>query len=129
MVWNIRGAVDSNPGLDHPGTKRVVPDWSVRGCARRRRLQEQAAKAKNIKSKERDQDGGRGEKRRARVNSSGTPWIGASGRKKRQGGKRKQPGLEHPGKNKQAGNRATRTGTSGGQKPWTGTSGEEASGP
>ena len=40
-----------------------------------------------------------------------------------------QPGLEHPGKNEQAGNRATRTGTSGGPRPWTGTSGEEAGSP
>ena len=44
-------------------------------------------------------------------------------------GKHKEPGLEHPGKTEQAGNRATRTGTSGGQKAWTGTSGEEASSP
>ena len=43
--------------------------------------------------------------------------------------KKGQPGLQHPGKNEQAGNRATRTGTSGGPKLWTGTPGEEASSP
>ena len=43
--------------------------------------------------------------------------------------KKGQPGLEHPGENEEAGNRADRTGTSGGPNLWTATSGEEAGSP
>ena len=66
---------------------------------------------------------------RKKPHSNGAPWTGTSGGTQRQADKRTEPGLEHPGKNVPAGNRATRTGTSGGQKPGTGTTGEEASGP
>ena len=96
------GGSGQQPGLDHPGPKQVASDWSVRGCARRRRRQEQAAKSKKIKSKERDQDGGRGEQRRGRMN-------GSEGGTRQCKGKKGQPGREHPGKNEQAGNRATGT--------------------
>ena len=46
-----------------------------------------------------------------------------------QADKSTEPGLEHPGMNVLAGSRATRTGTSGGQKPGTGAAGEEGSRP
>ena len=49
--------------------------------------------------------------------------------KQRQGDKHKEPGLEHPGETVPAGNRASRTGSSGGQKPGTGSTGDEESGP
>ena len=41
-----------------------------------------------------------------------------TGRGRRRGGRRTEPGLEHPGK------QCARTGPSGGRKPWIGTSGE-----
>ena len=47
--------------------------------------------------------------------STRASWTGASRGPKRQGGKRKESGLEHPAKKEQAGNRAHWTGTSGGQ--------------
>ena len=56
--------------------------------------------------------------------------IGPDGGTRQQWKEKKgQPGLEHPGENEQASNRATRTGTSGGPKLWTGTPREEASNP
>ena len=62
-----------------------------------------------------------------KLHSNGTPWTETSGCT--QADKHTEPGLEHPGKKTPGGNRAGRTGTSGGQKPGTGTAGEEGSGP
>ena len=56
---------------------------------------------------------------RKKPHSNGAPWTGTSGGT--QSDKHTEPGLEHPGKNVPAGNRATRTGTCGGQKLGTGT--------
>ena len=39
LDWNIRGAADQSPGLEHLGMERAAPDWNVRGCTRRRRRQ------------------------------------------------------------------------------------------
>ena len=64
---------------------------------------------------------------RKKPHSNGAPWTGTSGGT--QADMHTEPGLEHLGKNVPAGNRATRTGTSGGQMLGTGTTGEEGSGP
>ena len=63
-----------------------------------------------------------------RTETAGANCTGASGGTKWQADKHTEPRLEHPGKSLQAGNKATRTGTSVGHKPWTGASGDEASG-
>ena len=55
------------------------------------------------------------------IRGNGAPGAGASEGKKRQADTSVEPGLEIPGKQR------IRTGTSGGQKPWTGTSREGAS--
>ena len=64
---------------------------------------------------------------RKKLHSTGAPWTGTSGGT--QADKSTEPGLEQPGKNVPASNRATQTGTSGGQKPVTDASGEEGSRP
>ena len=62
------------------------------------------------------------ERRRA---ANGAHWTGTSGGARRQGDKHKEPGLDHPGKKIPAGNRVTRTGSSGGLNTGTGTTGDE----
>ena len=57
---------------------------------------------------------------RKKQHSSGAPWAGTSGGTQWQADKRTEPGLEHPGKKVPAGNRATRTGSSGGRSPGRG---------
>ena len=54
---------------------------------------------------------------RIKQQSTRAPWIGASGGPQRKEDKHQEHGLEHPRKNKEAGNRALWSGTSGGQ--WT----------
>ena len=66
---------------------------------------------------------------RKEPHSKGARWTGTSGGTQRQVDKHKEPGLGHPGKKEvPAGNRATRTGSSGGQNPETGTTRDEESG-
>ena len=101
---------DRNPGREHPGQSGAQPqEGIVQGSG-------PSATAWNIR------DG-------KKPHSNGTGLTGASGGTKWQGDNRKKPGLEHAGKEVQAGNRATRTATSGGQKPSTETSRGEARGP
>ena len=54
---------------------------------------------------------------REKQRSNGPPRTGTSGGTQWQADKHKESGLEHPEKNVQAGTRATKSGTSGGQKP------------
>ena len=133
-------------GKEREGTKgarnragwRKVRTWGRRGeeSARERRRNGQAEDTRQSKEvKDSPGEWARCNKLehsgRIQRQSTRAPWTGASRGPKRKERKGKEPGLEHPGNNEQASNRATGLEHPGcsGQKPWTGPSRDEARSP